>query len=558
MRVLRTPPKRRAGHPPLAAFALLIAASCSLPLVKSDAFDPDVLERARARPGLIEPALDGEEMVVAQSVEWMRLRPGDHLTFVGIRPEQGQIQYCVALECAPERDELIVLPLSGDETPLTVLADIDRRQKLAKLVLDYRRDRLPIDRASTLSLRQLIDENRIGPPIPDPRRVLAVAANYPSHLQYDLDTDPAQFDLIAKTPPRLFVKHPPQPPPGTVTPSDLPFRGVIGPFDDIVYPALTWLPKDESGVSNSTPTALDYEVELGIVIGRTLTWQDVEFADDATLYAAVAGYLLVSDVKARNPQVYERALARDQTPDMWAQRYLTGDADVDLILGNWDEASCAWWSYAASLGDFTAVGPYFVATNGESTMPPHDLLCARTYGSDRGIERGFPVPDGRESNLFYLRQCARATEEPSHRDSLLWRVPQIIRASLDPTQALASTPNATVLHPGDVIALGTPGGIALTVRGRSFYRLLGHLLFWWDARDWHDAFFRNVGDYLHQGDRLFLWGEGLGCQSITIRRIAWPPPPGVVPAADDKPEEKVPGEPAPTTKPPEGQPPDGK
>jgi hypothetical protein len=81
-----------------------------------------------------------------------------------------------------------------------------------------------------------------------------------------------------------------------------------------------------------------------------------------------------------------------------------------------------------------------------------------------------------------------------------------------------------------VIALGTPGGITLTVRGRSFYRFLGFLLFWWDARDWHDAFFgKDVANYLHQGDRLFQWGEGLGCQRMLIRSIAWPAPPGVVP-----------------------------
>ena len=66
------------------------------------------------------------------------------------------------------------------------------------------------------------------------------------------------------------------------------------------------------------------------------------------------------------------------------------------------------------------------------------------------------------------------------------------------------------------------------------------VLFWWNARDWHDAFFsKNVANYLHEGDALFLWGEGLGCQRLPIHRIAWPPPPGVVP------EEGDPGDPAP-------------
>jgi 2-keto-4-pentenoate hydratase/2-oxohepta-3-ene-1,7-dioic acid hydratase in catechol pathway len=506
--------------------------ACSVPLVKPEAFDPGVLTRTRAITGLLEPALDGEEWVVQPSLDWMRLRPDD-LTFVGIRPEQGKLQFCLALECAPARDELVVLPLEADETPLSVLADPTRKRRLEDALSRYREDPRTLTTASVLPLRELMAKNRIGPPIPDPKRVIAVAANYPSHLQQDLATPEDQIAAIAKTPPRLFLKHPPQPVPGTVMPSDLPFRGVIGPFDDIVYPELTWLPKDEQGSSNAVPTALDYEVELGIVIGRTLTWADVQGMDDAALYGAIAGYLLVSDVKARNPQVYERAFTRHQTPRAWAGPYLTGDADVDMIIGKWDEASVAWWSYAASLGDFTSVGPYFVAPSAADGLPPCDLIGARTYGWTDGTDRGFPIPAGRDPGRFYLRQCARATEQPGQRDSLLWRVPQIIRAALDPEQALASTPDASVLQAGDVIALGTPGGVTLTVRGRSLYRILGYLMFWWNARDWHDAFFDNIGDYLHAGDRLFLWGEGLGCQSMAIRRIAWPPPPSVTPAREN-------------------------
>jgi len=509
--------------------ALVLAfAGCASPIVKPEAFDPDVLSRARSRGPLITPDLDGEELLVADSVEWMRLRPGDDLTFVGLRPAAGKIAYCLALECVPERDLLVVLPLNDGETPLTALGDGNRRAALTASLRQYRQDPVGMDQLVSLSLREAIDQKKLGPPIPDPRRVLAVAANFPSHLLHDLATDPPCLAAIAKTPPRIFLKFPPQPPPGTELPSELPFRGVIGPFDDIVHAALTWLPKDEGGTSNSVPTALDYEVELGIVIGKTLGWDDVREADDATLYAAVAGYLLVSDVKARNPQVYERALARKQSPQSWPPRYVTGDPDTDLIIGNWDETTCAWWSYAASLGDFTAVGPYFVASNGEPAMPAHDLLGARTYGA--ATERGYAIPGGRQADRFYLRQCARATEEPGARDQLLWCIPQILRAALDPTGALAPSKDASALQPGDVIALGTPGGITLTVRHRKLYRLLGFLLFWWDARDWHDAFFgKDVANYLHQGDRLFQWGEGLGCQRMLIRSIAWPPPPGVVP-----------------------------
>jgi len=429
---------------------------------------------------------------------------------------------------------LTLLPLAAGETSLSVLATPERRAELNEVLRRYAQDKaLPAGvEPIPLALREAVAERRLGPPIPDPKRVLAVAANYPSHLEHDLATNPSSIEAIAQTPPRLFLKHPPQGPPGIEMPPDLPFKGIIGPFDSILYLPETWLPKDEGGVSNATSSALDYEVELGAVIARTLTWEDVRDASDEELYAAIAGYVLVSDVKVRNPQVYERALARHETSDLWAQPYLTGDADTDLILGNWTPDSVSWWGYAASLGDFTAVGPYFVANDGERTMPAHALIAARSYAPSEG--RLYPIPGEREPNRFYLRQCSRASEEPGAPDRMLWRIPQIVRAALDPDGALAPTHDVTKLQSGDVIALGTPGGITLTVRNRGLLRFLNKVLFWWNARDWHDAFFgRDIANYLHAGDALFLWGEGLGCQRLPIRQVAWPPPPSVAPQAGD-------------------------
>ena len=516
-----------------AGFAFVLGAACASPLVKPDAFDRQVLQEEPLPSTHLHPALDGAELVVEESADWMRLWP-DRLTFVGYRTGSNERIYCLVLECLPEEDRLTLLPLAEGETSLSVLAMPERRAELTEAVKRYAQDRAMPEGVELISvaLRDAVADRRLGPPIPDPRRVFAVAANYPSHLVHDLETKPENVEKIARTPPRLFLKHPPQPPPGTELPSDLPFHGVIGPFDPIVYPELTWLPKDESGVSNSVPTALDYEVELGCVIARTLTWEDVRDATDEELFAAIAGYVLVSDVKARNPQVYERALARNESSDQWARPYLTGNADIDLILGNWTPDSVAWWGYASSLGDFTAVGPYFVASDGEPAMPSHALLCARSYGA--GESRQHPIPGEREAGHFYLRQCSRATEDPDAADRMLWRIPQIVRAALDPAGALAPTHDAAKLQAGDVIALGTPGGITLTVRHRSLLRFLGHVLFWWDARDWHDAFFRkDIANYLYDGDALFLWGEGLGCQRLAVRRIVWPPPPGVVPEPGD-------------------------
>ena len=199
---------------------------------------------------------------------------------------------------------------------------------------------------------------------------------------------------------------------------------------------------------------------------------------------------------------------------------------MSLGLARWNapDAMNSTWS--------VFIGPYFVASVPGESMPTHALLCARSYG--RRSQRQYPIPGERSAGVFYLRQCSRASEEPGVPDRMLWRVPQIVRAALDPDGALAPTHDATKLQAGDVIALGTPGGITLTVRGRGRIRLLNKLLFWWDALDWHDAFFgKDVANYLHQGDALFLWGEGLGCQRLAIRRIAWPPPPGTVPESSE-------------------------
>jgi 2-keto-4-pentenoate hydratase/2-oxohepta-3-ene-1,7-dioic acid hydratase in catechol pathway len=521
---------------------LLLGTACGSPLVKPEAFDPLVLSEMSLPVSHLHAALDGEELVLEESADWMRLRP-EHLTFVGYRTSTAERIYCLVLECVPEQDRLTLLPLGADETSLSVLASPERRAELTEAARRYAQERaMPAGvEPISVALREAVAERRLGPPIPDPRRVLAVAANYASHLEHDLAMDPESIEDIAKTPPRLFLKHPPQPPPGTEMASDLPFTGIIGPFDPIVYPEKTWLPKDEGGVSNSVPTALDYEVELGAVIGRRLTWADVRDASDAEIYGAVAGYVLVSDVKARNPQVYERALARDETPDQWSKPYLTGDGGTDLILGNWTSDTVAWWGYAASLGDFTAVGPYFVANNSPGSMPSHALICARSYGPS--ASRQYPIPGDRAADVFYLRQCSRASEEPDAPDRMLWHIPEIVRAALDPDGALASTHDATVLQAGDVIALGTPGGIALTVRRRGLIRFLNKVLFWWSALDWHDAFFgKDVANYLHEGDALFLWGEGLGCQRLAIRRISWPAPPGTVPTTETESALEVPEE----------------
>ena len=496
---------------------LVVLVGCASPVVKREVFDPGVLAQqplpaAQLRDG------ESEETVVVPSTAWMATDTRRNLTFVQYRPEDGEPFFCLVLGCEPATDSLVLQPLDPDESPLAALARPKRAAELRAATTSWAVD--PANAAAEallLSLHEVVDGKQLGPPVPTPGRIFGVASNFPSHLEHDLAIDPELFERVATSRPRVFQKHPPVPAPGMAT-HEANFRGVIGPFDDIRYPERLYLPENEAGEFSKVRTNLDYEVELGVVIGRSLDWATVANATDAELFEAVAGYLLISDVKARNPQLFERALARGSSPDGTVP-YATGDSGVDGLLGDWTESSSQWWSYAASQGDYASLGPFFVASPPAGAMPQPALLCARTYADTK--RRGASIPRGRETGTFYLRQCSRASTESGYHDAMLWGIPAILRGMLDPDRSVLSRDGQPLwLEPGDVISLGTPGGVVLTVRGRSLYAFLDYVLFWWDALDWHDAFFeKDAEKYLREGDEVFLWAEGLGCQRNFVRVV---------------------------------------
>lgn len=105
---------------------------------------------------------------------------------------------------------------------------------------------------------------RIGSPIARPTAVLCIGQNYAAHAAESGDEPP-------KTP-ILFFKHP---------------NTVVGPNDDIVYPPRA--------------TQLDWEVELGIVIGARTSYLDS--VEDALRH--IAGYVVSHDVSERVWQRFE-------------------------------------------------------------------------------------------------------------------------------------------------------------------------------------------------------------------------------------------------------------
>jgi len=345
---------------------------------------------------------------------------------------------------------------------------------------------------------------------------LAVAANFPSHLKQDLAIDdPQVVEALRRTRPRVFMKYPPVFPPSGLTPIEE-ITGIIGPFDTIRYPAKIHVPAmGEVGQSVRVGTHVDYEAEIGVVIGRQLTWEEVQKASDRDLRKSIIGYLLISDTKARNPQVVQRIISRNRPLPVQPDPYLTGDEDIDRQLGSWNWETCQWWSYAAGWGDFAGLGPFLVASPSSGSPPDRMMLSGRSYAPE--AVRGRPIPPGHTADRLYLRQSVIVSAKDGYPDRMLWTIPQIIRSTLAPDNALDFMPAPRALYPGDIISLGTPGGTVITAKSQAVVDLADALLFWWEPLDWHDAFFGGTeAMYLNPGDEVFFWAEDLGYQRHVI------------------------------------------
>ena len=506
-------------HLPSRLHALvLVTTACGTPVVKPDTFARDVLER-EPLPARYLQRVGGGEIRVDLDPGWMGdVDPTANLVFARVRPGLdagvGEERTCLVLACLPEQDRLVLLPLEARESALDVLADGARREQARARVASWNAGGAEPD-ALEISIRAAVRDRLLGSPLPAPKHVFAVAANFPSHLRHDLaiDLDGEARAALSSARPRVFLKHPPVEIEGYPRAPDLGIEGLRGPFDGLVYPERIAVPADDPKAEPlEVPLRLDYEIEIGAVFGRALTPEDARSATDQELLAAVAGYVLATDTKARNPQVVNRlrGLELDESPAD-ASPYRPDDEDLARALGAWDAQTCVLWSYAASFGGFTAIGPFFVAAPAGGEFPSRALASARSYGAQS--ERGEPVPAGLEVGVPYLRQCSLATREP-HADRMIWSIPDIVRSILAGDGILpwpqGSEPRIEV---GDVVSLGTPGGVVVTSRSPAGLFFLRGLLFWWAPHDWHDAFFDpDAKLYLLNGDVVFYWAEGLGFQ----------------------------------------------
>ena len=200
-----------------------------------------------------------------------------------------------------------------------------------------------------------------GIPIERPGKIVCVGLNYREHV--------AEGGRDPRSRPVLFSKF---------------ANAVIASGEPIIRPEGTH--------------ALDLEVELGVIIGKTARRVS---ADDAMDH--VAGYVVVNDVSARDWQGVPAALREGEK----------GDGQ---------------WLRAKGSDTFLPMGPVFV------TPDEVDLAAGVRLRSWR------ITPDGQE----HLMQDGSTAD-------MMWGVPELI----------SFISGSVTLEPGDVISTGTPSGVGV-------------------------------------------------------------------------------------------------
>ncbi|MDP3209407.1 MAG: fumarylacetoacetate hydrolase family protein [Rhodoglobus sp.] len=166
---------------------------------------------------------------------------------------------------------LVRLGAAGSETP-GVLVDDDTFVDLSDVVDDFNEAFFGSGRLSSLpaivaervaaARTEPVGDRRFGAPFARPHQILCIGLNYSDHA--------AESGMAVPEEPILFNKSP---------------NTLVGPHDDVLIPR------------GSEKT--DWEVELGIVIGRHSSY----LADEAEAEASIAGYVLVNDVSERAWQI---------------------------------------------------------------------------------------------------------------------------------------------------------------------------------------------------------------------------------------------------------------
>ncbi len=209
-----------------------------------------------------------------------------------------------------------------------------------------------------------LDSAKLLAPIPCPSKVIALAGNYSEHIKeagraLGLSDSPRETTV-----PRPFIM-----PPTVVT----------GPDTQIPWPVYS--------------EQVDYEIELGVVIGK-----EARYIQPGDALDAVAGYTIANDVSARSV-----TFTKGRAKRPWDEFY-------DWLNGKWADG-------------FLPMGPY--------------MLTADELENVQNLDMTLKVNDR-------VRQQANTSQ-------MIYNVADIV----------SFLSHIMTLEPGDIIATGTPAGVAM-------------------------------------------------------------------------------------------------
>lgn len=263
---------------------------------------------------------------------------------------------------------------AGDEIP--VIVDGDRHFDLRGITADIDAGFLGdggVERARVAlaagELPELPDASslRVGAPIARPSAVYCIGMNYAAHAAESGSAPPTQLVMFMKAP-----------------------NTIVGPFDEVA------IPRDSSKT--------DWEVELGIVIGRRASYLD----SPAEARSHIAGYVVANDLSERDWQLAK---------------------------------SGGQWSKGKSAPGFCPTGPWLVT--GDEIDASDVRLMSFVNGEPRQDSRTSDLIFGIETIVFELSQVLAL--EPG--DLVLTGTPE----------GVALSGRFPYLSPGDVVELEIDG-----------------------------------------------------------------------------------------------------
>jgi len=228
-------------------------------------------------------------------------------------------------------DELMIpVPTANSTNLLDYLPPLGRSARAAQQVHAAYSKLTP---AEQRRLSRPLKEARLRVPVPEPKKVILLAGNYAAHIA----EGGGQAVERAQTFPYFFWK----PPSTTLT----------HPGDPIKIP-------------RASPGHIDWEVELGVIIGRTC-----RHVSEKEALRHVAGYTVCNDVSDRRCRLNPRRKPRDK------------DAFFDWLHGKWHDT-------------FLPTGPCVLAA---TAVPDPQKLPLRLRVNGKGMQDGstaqmiFPV-----------------------------------------------------------------------------------------------------------------------------------------------------------------------